>query len=436
LINPVSISIDSENENLYVADSIKNKIYKFNFTYDVLNEINLQLNVGNFGEKDEPNKFNTPTEVYYINNNVYVLDYNNLCVKQYTQDLNWVYTYYTDEFGTKTTVISGSKSQDIYFDRPELLAVHPQTLFLYILTSQNNVYVFDFMGEKITSFSIPEISTFEEYAKKMIFDEGGDFIYIITKNNVYKYTITGTLIGTVNIPNSVKVEFNTGSSTSKRSVLLATSNAIIKYQDVVSLYKIGAGLPYQYWTIDQLYVYKDELVQDVVYNRAFTRMCQNIKTFRSLLDSKFILATEQTSYGTITYYSKTPIVVTDRPTFNEDIENENVKVGVNEFNIPQVLNRELEKLYRALEILRDELSITNVSVLSSVNAGCSDPFCWSWKSMSCYNLSLPVIRICNINPITYAELEANFPNNYVFSTTKTWGEASADCCDEISSPLG
>lgn len=436
LLNPVSLSVDKERDVLYVADSIKNKIYKFNFSFGFLNQINLQLNVGNFGEKDDPNKFNTPNEILFIKDNVYVLDYNNLCVKQYTQDLNWVHTYYTDEFGLKTTTLSGSKALDVYFDRPELMAVHPETLFLYVLTTQNNVYVFDFMGSQISNFSLPEVSRFEDFARKMIFDEGGDFLYIITKSTIYKYTVLGTLIGTVTIPNSVKLLYNTATSTSKRSILVATPNAVIKFQDVVTLYKIGAGLPYQYWTIDQLYVYKDELVQDVSYNRALTRLCQNLKTFRSLLDSKFILATEQTSYGTITYYAKTPIVVTDRPVFSEDIENEEVKVGVNEFNIPQVLNREFEKIYRALEILRNELSITNVSVLSSVNAGCSDPFCWSWKAMSCYNLSLPVIRICNINPITYAELEADFPNSYVFSSTKTWGEATAECCDEISSPLG
>jgi hypothetical protein len=57
----------------------------------------VQLSIGNFGSRIDNNKFNSPTEVEYKNDNVYILDYNNRCVKQYTTDLNWVHTYYTEE---------------------------------------------------------------------------------------------------------------------------------------------------------------------------------------------------------------------------------------------------------------------------------------------------------------------------------------------------
>jgi hypothetical protein len=158
------------------------------------------------------------------------------------------------------------------------------------------------------------------------------------------------------------------------------------------------------------------------------------------MDSKFVIVNETTPYGgTFTYFSKTPILVSSRPSFSSYIENENVQVGVNEFNIPQVLNRELSKIYDSLSYLAGYLSVTDVRNLTGVNTGCSDPFCWSWKAMSCYNLTLPVIRICNINPITYAELQSNFPNTYSFSTlqqgfTKTWGAAKSDCCTDTFYP--
>jgi len=58
--------------------------------------------------------------------------------------------------------------------------------------------------------------------------------------------------------------------------------------------------------------------------------------------------------------------------------------------------------------------------------------------MSCYNLTLPVIRICNVNPITYAELQSNFPSSYSFSSTQqltnTWGDATSDCCSNVFYP--
>jgi len=109
-------------------------------------------------------------------------------------------------------------------------------------------------------------------------------------------------------------------------------------------------------------------------------------------------------------------------------------VAVNEFHIPSVFNRELEELYNALLILKDFLDIKDVRVLNNkvenIDSGCSGSFCWSWKAMSCYNLSLPVIKICNVNPITYSELKSDFPAeySYVLGGENRYGYAKSDCC--------
>lgn len=418
--NPVSISVDDLNNNVYIADSVKNKIYKLNLSFNYINEINIQITVGNFGKREDPNKFNAPSEVIYIENNVFVLDYNNLCVKQYTQDLNWIYTYYSSDFEN---------------DRPINFAIHPTTLLPYIISENYNIFVFDNMGNVFTSFRLNEVKTLGEEIKKITFDEGGDFFYVITTKNIFKYSIVGTFISLVNIPNGDKLNYTSAKYSNNRTLLCSTPTSILKFQDVVTLFKVGEGLPYEYWTKDQLMVYKEEFTQDITYNRAFTRLVQNIKSFRDIMDSRFVIATEQTNYGTVKYFAKSPIAVAGRPVFSGDIENETVKVGVNEFNIPQVLNRELKKIYDALSYLASYLSITDIRLLSGINTGCTDPFCWSWKSMSCYNLSLPVIRICNINPITYAELESSFPIEYSFAPTNTWKDATAPCCDQNISPL-
>lgn len=428
LIKPVSMDIDTVNNNVYIADSYKNKIYKLNLSFDYINEINIQLTVGNFGSITDPNKFNSPQEILYKNNNVFVLDYNNLCVKQYTQDLNWLNTYYISNF---------------QIERPIHFAVHTQTMFVYIVTNEYNVYVFDNKGNYISLFSLNEAILNKQPIVKMFFDENGDFIYVVTKNNVFKYTIIGYFISNLSIPygstnnaNGTELTYTSGNYTTHRGLLFTTSNSIIKCQDIVTLFKVGQGLPYNFWSRSQCLVYDDELVQDVVYNRSLTRLVQNIKGFRDIFDSRFVIATEQTSYGTVRYFTKTPISVSTRPVFSNDIENENVQVGTNEFNIPQVLNREIVKIYEAFSYLATFLSITDIRVLQDVNAGCSDPFCWSWKAMSCYNLSLPVIRICNINPITYAELESSYPIDYIYAPTNNWGLATAACCELNVSPLG
>ena len=96
-----------------------------------------------------------------------------------------------------------------------------------------------------------------------------------------------------------------------------------------------------------------------------------------------------------------PINVSDRPVFSDDIENETLGVGVNELHVPTVLNKEFNKLYIALETLSNFLSIHDYYIDSSK---CLDSFCWSWDAMSCYNLSLPVIKTCKNNPISFYEV--------------------------------
>lgn len=437
LVNPVSIDYDKINQNLYVLDQYYNKIYKFNLSFGYINEINVQLVVGNYGGRQDPNKFNSPTELIYINNSVYVLDYQNHCLKHYTQDLNWVYTYYNSDFDINI----GTPIKPIYTNNPECFAIHPTTDFPYILTTSNKIYVFDTMGDFITSFQLKDQSDINLTAipVKIIFDPNGNFMYVVYKNEIIKFTLTGTFISYVDkIPSIELLKFTSAKYSTDESLVFSTSNSIIKCQDIVTLFKVGEGLPFQYWTESQILISRDEFTTDNVYNRAFTRLVQNIKTFRNTMDSKFVIVTESTPYGQIQYFSKTPILVSSRPVFSDDIENENVQVGVNEFNIPQVLNRELGKIYDALSYLANYLTVTDNRNLSGINTGCSNPFCWSWNGMSCYNLTLPVIRICNINPITYSELQSNFPSSYSFSSTqqltKTWGEATSDCCNNTFYP--
>jgi len=419
LTNPVSIDYDSINNNLYVLDNIKNRVYKLNLSFDYINEINIQLTVGNFGQINEPNKFNSPSELLYIQNNVFILDYGNFCIKQYTQDLNWTYTYYVDSFLT---------------DNPQNIAVHPNSLLVYVLTENYNIYVFDYMGSLVTMFPLYEINSYE--LVKLTFDQNGDFLYVTTTKNIFKYTLSGNFLSIVNIPNGSQtppnkalLTYTSAKSSPNRSLVFSTANSVIKIQDIVTLFKVGQGLPYNYWSDEQLKISRDEFVQDLPYNRSLVRLVQNIKGFRNTMDSRFVIVTEQTNFGTVTYFSKSPIAIYDRPVFSSFIEDENIGVGVNEFNIPQVINREIKVIYDALSYLASYLSITNINALSGVNTGCSNPFCWSWNAMSCYNLTLPVIRICNINPITYTELQSNFSSEYAYTTTNTWGDATSECCN-------
>jgi hypothetical protein len=416
-LTPISIETNDTGDIIYVADPPKNKIYRFDMEYNGYNSVlNYTLNIGSLGSKQDTNKFNSPSELAFGLGNLFVLDYNNFCIKEYNPDLNWIHTYSADELDD---------------DQPINIAVHPRFGFLYVLTKSHTVYVFDPLATTYFSkFFIPQTSS--KKIVKMIFDEVGDFLYIIGTNNVYKYSSSGYFISELNLPSGLT--YIGGKKSSNRSILLFTEKAIIKLQDILEVHKVGEGLPSQYWSKDQLIVDRDELASDTNYNRCLVRMAQNLKTFRNSLNYKLVLATEQTSTNIITYFASVPIAISDRPIFDPTIEGEVLSVGVNELHLPQSINKELIKLYSAVYDLKSFLDITNYNIQSNnTSGGCGSQFCWSWKAMSCYNLTLPAVRICNINPITYAELESSFPVSY--APTKTWIDATSECCNKVIPPV-
>ena len=420
--DPKSIALNSDESTIYVADSIKNKIYRFDFDFSDINNpiFSLVLSVGTMGAINDASKFDFPSELCFNNDYVYVLDYNNNCVKQYSADLSWVHTYYDNVLEN---------------DHILNMVVH-DTGLLYIITKNLKVHIFDTFSDDIYStFETLEIGTSE--IVKMAFDESGEFLYIVTKLNVFKYTALGEYVTTFNLPTVTGLEFTSCKSSSNRGINISSKTSILRFQDFVQLYKIGDGLEAKYWSTDQIVLKKEEFATDLNYNLALNRTAQNIKTFRNSLNGKFVLVTEQTSRGMAKYFSLIPVSNDQVSVFEDDVEHEKLKIGTNEFHVPSVINRELSKLYNSLLKLKENLDVTAASSDSS-NGGsntsnCGGEFCWSWKAMSCYDLKLPLIRLCSINPITYAELTSTFPVNY--APTKQWKDAVSNCCNEYASPL-
>jgi 6-phosphogluconolactonase (cycloisomerase 2 family) len=414
LKNPVSFDFDDTGKFIYICDSLADKIYKFNLDLEKP-ALDIQLSLGGYGGFNENDKFNTPTEIYYSNDNVYVLDYNNLSIKQYNKDLNWLYTY-------TSTVLDN--------DQPTSIAIHPNTSYIYVLSESYNLYVFDnFTTEPFAQFNLMEPNDGSKLIK-ITFDENGDFLYILTEQNIYKYSSSLLYITKLQIPKTTDITYKNIKKTTNKSLYISTKNSILKCQDVLEVFSIGEGLPYKFWTRDQLKVSNDELALDLNYNRSLIRMAQNIKSFRSTLNAKFVLIPKQTITSVVNYLTWIPLNSNQLPVFDNDIENETLGVGVNELHVPQVFNKELKKLYNAIDILRNFLNVSNVNIDTiNKNLNCNGEFCWSWKAMSCYGLELPIIKTCELNPITFLELMSDFPYTYnANGWSNLWQDAVSDCC--------
>ena len=405
------LETDDTGKVLYVLDNFNNKLHRVDLEISDISYIYDILDIGSFGSKSDPYKFSSPSKVVYKDSYVYVLDYNNHCIKKYTPELSWVYTYYSETFET-------NKIED--FD------VHPNTGLLYTLNSDRSVYVFDTdQGEYYTSLDIGSIigpNTILDFR----FDEVGEFFYVVATNSVYKFSASGIYIGAFGsgYEKSLKVGTN-------KTIYVSGQYFITKMYEIVQNFGIGEGLIKTKWALDDILLDSNEFASDFNYNRSLQRMVENIKQLRNTIDSKFVLVDEMTAAGNVTYFAKTPIKISERPIFSDDIETDNVRIGINEYHIPQVFNREFEKIYTALEVLKTFFDIGTIN--ASTENGCQGVFCWSWKAMSCYNLSLPVIKLCNINPITFAELEKSFGINY--APSKEWGNAKSSCCSNVKSPL-
>jgi DNA-binding beta-propeller fold protein YncE len=432
LTNMVSFDISDDGRIVYLLDSSQNKVYRIDIDFDFTNSLyetynpmlSLTLNIGSYGDESDPFTFNNPTELVYANKMIYVLDYNNECIKAYNEKLEWIYTYNPAIFKT---------------DIPISITVHPTTRFVYVLT-EKNVYVFRHRSRNPQSvFSIKNIESLKP--KKIFFDEAGEFFYIITENSnttkfgaVFKYTALGLYMDFLEIPNA---KYITGKKGKNRNILLAENNSIIKCQEVTDILRTGEGLNINYWSWNQISIKNDEMVQDLVINRSLSRLSQNIINFRNSLESKLEISKELTPAGEISYFRLYPVKADTRPNLGKEIENNEIAVGVNELHVPSVLNRELQKLYDALLKIKKFLDIETVATENEIGRNlekCKSPFCWSWKAMSTYNIKKPIIRTCNINPISFKELSRKFPTNFV--QTKSWQNATSPCCSNVKTPLG
>lgn len=437
LVNPTRLEADSTQSRVFILDKDVHKLYCVDIDYN-LKLLNLSLVTGGYGERRDTNKFYNPSDMCIAEDHLFVLDNNNKCVKEFNTNLNWIHTYYSVDFETDSPILVASPFDEM----------------CYVLTAGFKLYVFDITSPTPNIFSLDNLRFNKEKPTKMTFDEIGEFIYIITPKRIFKYNIFGQYAAdAASVEESYITDEAIGYTPTSikkgplQNLLISTKNAIVKIQDSATIFEIGKGLPKQQWSLDQILLKREEFASDINYNRALNRMAQNIKTLRNSLNFNFAKVFETVITNKVSknlvYYTMYPTVVEKLPTLPPDVQNESLLIGANEFHIPQVLNRELEKIYNAIVVIRQFLDVStltlpNYKVEGSGNSSaCSEKFCWSWKKMSHLNLPLPVIKKCGINPITYTELSDKFPINYDPDPnwSKKWNQAYADCCKDTKNPL-
>jgi len=408
---------------LFILDKLTNKLYKATIGLDsrgtfLLEHLvggYLEQSLGGFGDKEASSKFYSPNSLHYKDEHLYVTDTNNFCVKKFSINLGWIKTYYHAEFLTDIPICTVVNTVKSNVDHPSLIYILTATSRLYILNQDGS-----FFDEEYPYFQLDKSDT----PKKIILDTAEEFFYVIYNSKVIKYSILGMFVNVVGNIDSI-YGFTAGCIDANHNIYIADKNRVFKFLDVVESFSIfNSALDNLYWKEDDLKVAEEEFLQDWSVNRVLNRVTHNANTFRKSLHSKFGIINTYSVNGVTTEYTAIPIPSADTLPCTENALKD-VTVGVNELTLSQVLNRGLEKIYNCIDSLREILN-ANYLTQEEGGANCNDAFCWSWKNTSCINLKLPSKQICNINPITYAELQST--NIYTYAPSITWREATSSCC--------
>lgn len=414
------VELDKTTRALYIVDTLSNKIHKVTLylnSGELVSEFNiggfLEQTIGGFGDIEDNTRFYSPTDIHYKDSCLYVVDANNKCIKKFTENLGWLNKFFIEDFiiHQPVSVVVTSTLNKIHSN------------LIYILTASNRVYILTQDGA-IFNEEIPFIELLgSDTPQKIIFDISEEFFYVIYKTHIEKYSILGLYINMVDeLPTSSS--FVSGTCDTYHNIYIADSKSVYKFLDINKDFSIiNSNFDSLYWKKEELLLDKNEFVQDWGTNKSLLRIAHNIEVFRKSLHSRFGLTTVYSAIASLVYYTAVPIANAETIFCGHALDN--IGVGANELTLTQVLNRNIEKIYNCINSLTKYVEASYI-IEAEGGDNCSDTFCWSWKNTSCFNVKLPVLRVCNINPISFKELKTEFINTYAPSII--WKDAFNECC--------
>ena len=307
------IALDSQNK-LFVLDGTLNRVASYNINLTDPVPFDLFLSWGGFGTSKSTQGFSKPNDICIDNfDNVWIADTGNRCVKGYSNTGTWLITIIDSSLRVTPPISITTDSENN----------------LHCLT-QTGVRVYNQQGTFIFEYSFTDTVSEEAQPIKINSNYNKEIIYIVFSNTVARYFKNGVYAGRLidnkicatNIQDVYQDEF--------RNTLVVSGDKILKYIDLMELKSIKGPLPESYWPLGNLYIHKDEYVQNWVYNKSFQRLWDNIELFRGSL-----------------IFDETRCKSYKPPTYSK----EQIIIGQNEIVTSAVVNRSIEYLWSNFESL-------------------------------------------------------------------------------------
>lgn len=340
---------------LFICDSSHNSIYKYDLDLlynDVIypNSLVLTKVIGGTGDAQDGYKFNGVRSLDAINNRLYVVDRDNLAIKIYDLNLNFINSVQRKDLfhNNKPTVISGD----------------PKTNKIYVATDNNTIYIFDDKIGKYTTVSFGLFAAAGEEVKSFFYSNNFDNVYYIcTNKNVWKfYTSKPTnpigkfTVYRFGIPASNTV-IDAGSVASSNSEVddvylisrgVSGVNFIAKLKDSENFSDVLSVPDFPVFTLDEIKIDKSEYSQTWVFNKAIQKLILNHVRLKDKMIGRFFGDFDVQNNILLAGFFYFPL---------EDLDLTGYKItkdhfaGNNEAFLNTVVSRGLEKIYKLQELM-------------------------------------------------------------------------------------
>jgi hypothetical protein len=304
-------------EMIAVLDSTVSRVSVFSL--DNNNKFNLFTTWGRYGLSNSKTGFNKPQDIHIDKqNNVYICDTGNECVKKLTVTGRYILTFESTKFENNSPI-------SICVDNDERL---------HCLTQDSTIMVFDKSGNHVFDYFLPEnltgIKINSSYERETVYVTFNEGIAKFFKNGVFSHYIVNKAQCTTQNEQATIKGFKNLIHDSNRNLYAVLNNSIIKIIDRMTIDEVSYESYAQdtLWSLNSILIDKEEYVQPWVYLRAFHRLWDNIELFRNSLFYEI----EGCKSFTLPVYDK-----------------EDLKLGQNEIVTNAVINRLSEQLWTNLQ---------------------------------------------------------------------------------------
>jgi hypothetical protein len=328
-----SIGVDSK-DRLYVLDNFKNRVLAFApYSATSVHSNEFLYEWGKLGGPNAKYGFSNPNDLFVDKtDSIWIADTGNRAIKRYTRSGSWLQTILVDDMVTGIT--------------PQTEGIIGITLDsvdnIHILT-KSNVFKYSIDGSYIGKYTFKNSKS--EQPQKIIGMTTGGFVYICLETSIIKLLENGSTAG--EFANDVSGSNYTGIyQDSYNDFYICNGSSILKYFDmnVISSSTETAAAQY-YWADDKINVKEDQDISDWVCNLIFKRFYDNIELFKRSLKGKIQYTTDSQGRQIIEIVNFTPTE------FNQmtSIPKDEVFVGINELVSAEVLTRCIQQLQTNME---------------------------------------------------------------------------------------